>query len=166
MLTNVRSYMPKKETVEALLEDNSTDLAIFTESWLNPDIQDNELLSKTSSYIIHRLDRPGRRGGGVVVLTKPSLPSSRIDIDCRHEIMCINLNFPTSRTILIACYRPPDSDDDFTRELYSVVLHQTSCFPRSNILLCGDFNFPDIDWFNLVAHSRLSENFPLFLRDV
>lgn len=26
-------------------------------------------------------------------------------------------------------------------------------------MLCGDFNFPDIDWVNLAAHSRLSKNF-------
>lgn len=159
MLTNVRSYLPKRETVEALLEDNSTDLAIFTESWLNPDIQDNELLSAKSSYCIHRQDRLGRRGGGVVALVKPSLPSSRIDAECRHEILCVNLTFPTSKTVLIACYRAPDSDDNFTQELYSVVLDLTSRFPRSNFLLCGDFNFPDIDWVHLAAHSPLSRNF-------
>lgn len=35
LLANVRSYLPKKEAIEALLLDNNTEVAIFTESWLN-----------------------------------------------------------------------------------------------------------------------------------
>lgn len=44
LLANVRSYLPKKDLIEAVLDDSSADIAIFTESWLTANIDTRELL--------------------------------------------------------------------------------------------------------------------------
>lgn len=150
--------MPKKETLETIISDDDTDVVVITESWLNSDIEDHELLNNTS-YTVYRRDRTGRRGGGVLVFVKQWLVSSRLSIESNHEILCLKIVLPTSTTILISCYRAPDCDTSFTNELNSIVSHLTTRFPRANLVLCGDFNFPDIDWENCTATSRASKDF-------
>lgn len=159
VLSNVRSYLPKKEIVEALLQDSDTDFAIFTESWLTPDIESDELLQDATSFITYRYDRTSRRGGGVLVFVRSNIASCSVAINCSLEIVCVKLSLKTCTNILIACYRPPDCDHTFTNDLHSVLVNLTSRFPNANYILCGDFNFPDIDWKNLTASSRLSKDF-------
>lgn len=159
MLANVRSYLPKKEAFVAILEDNSTDIAILTETWLTASIRNEELLHDNTSYHVHRLDRAGRRGGGVLIFVKAALPSSHVQINTSHEIISVNISFPSSTNILIACYRAPDSEISFIYDLHSVMLDICRRFPRANYFLCGDFNFPDIDWDNLCASSHQSKVF-------
>lgn len=159
ILTNVRSFLPKKEAVEALLDDNCTDLAVFTESWLTPDVDNHELLHSTSLFTTYRRDRVGRRGGGVLVFVKSSIESNLLTTSCEHEILCIRISLPTCTNILIACYRAPDCDRSFIEDISSVVLDLVTRFPRANLILCGDLNFPDIDWTNFTAHTQQSRDF-------
>uniref|UniRef100_A0A131YPE6 Endonuclease/reverse transcriptase n=1 Tax=Rhipicephalus appendiculatus TaxID=34631 RepID=A0A131YPE6_RHIAP len=42
---------------------------------------------------------------------------------------------------------------------HSVISDIISRFPRANLVLCGDFNFPDINWDNCVASARASKDF-------
>lgn len=158
-MANVRSYMPKKDTVVSILDDNNTDMAIFTESWLSSDINDTELLQANSPYTAFRRDRNGRKGGGVLVFTKSNIPSYQLPNNCAHEILCVHFSVPSRTYVLISCYRPPDSDSSFTNELHSVLLDITFKFPRASYILCGDFNFPEINWVNLTASSRQSKDF-------
>lgn len=159
LLTNIRSYFPKKDAVEAILDDNSTDIAIFTETWLTPDIQNDELLHEQQSFAFFRRGRCGRRGGGVMVLVKGTLVSSPVAINSKSEILCVNISLAHRATIIIACYRPPDSDRSFIDDLSTILLDIKSQFPCANLMVCGDFNFPDIDWDNLTASSRHSKDF-------
>lgn len=64
-----------------------------------------------------------------------------------HEILCIKLSLPCSRSILSTCYRPSDCDNSFAADLSSLLLDMCFKFPRSNLLL-KDFNFPHIHWNN------------------
>lgn len=80
-------------------------------------------------------------------------------MNCSLELVCINLSLPFGKAILVACYRPPDSDSSFVDELYSVLLHLQSRYRRAKFVLCGDFNYPDIDWEELSAGSRQSKRF-------
>lgn len=145
--------------MQTLLEDTSTDIAILTESWLTPDIHDNELRHSNTHFTSYRLDRNRRREGGILVFVKDSLPSQTVTISTNFEILCVEIILPTCKNILIACYRAPDCDHSFTDDLQNVLFDLTSRFPHANFLLCGDFNYPDIDWDNLCASSRQSRDF-------
>lgn len=92
LLTNIRSYFPKKDAVEAILDDNRTDIAIFTETWLTSDIRNDELLQDKQSFSFFRRDRLDRRGGGVMVLVKDTLVSSPVAKMSKSEILCVNIS--------------------------------------------------------------------------
>lgn len=159
LIANVRSYLPKKDAVESLLNDNNTDVAIFTESWLQPHIADHELLQDGQAYAVHRLDRVGRRGGGILIFVKESVPSYVIKMNCQHEIFCVNISLASKMTVIIACYRAPNCDASFIYELNTVLVHLYSRFPFAYFMLCGDFNFPDINWTNFESDNRQSKDF-------
>lgn len=158
-MTNIRSYLPKKEIVETVLEDHNTDIAVFTESWLTPDIQDAELLQDNRSFHFYRRDRIGRRGGGILALVKSNIPSALVEINCRSEIICLKICLPSRTNLVIACYRAPDTDQSFITDLHCVLQDLHSRLPHANFILCGDFNYPDIDWEALTASSRQSKDF-------
>lgn len=155
----MRSYLPKKEALEALLLDNNTEVAIFNESWLNENTQCNEILRDLGSFTIYRRDRVERRGGGILVLVKSHLHSYKVDINSSYEMLCVNLPVASGNHILVTCYRPLDCDYAFINDLHLVLADLNSRFPRAKFFLGGDFNLPDIDWTNLTAPSRLSNDF-------
>lgn len=115
--TNIRSLLPKRDTLCSFLDDSDPDILVLTETWLNPDICDNEILPDNNLYKIYRNDRIDRRGGGVLVAIKKTLQSYCIDNTSSLEIVWAA--FPmSSGTILIgACYRAPASDNSFLNSL-------------------------------------------------
>lgn len=95
----------------------------------------------------------------MLVFVKSSIPSFPVKITCSHEITCVRISLPSSTVILTACYRAPDSDSTFVDDLCSVLSNLHFRFPNAEHVVCGDFNFPDIDWNNLYAPSRQSNEF-------
>lgn len=156
LLTNVRSYFPKKDAVKPLMGDNSTRIAIFTETWLTTDIRNDELLQDNQSFTFFRRDRLDRRGGGVMVLVNGTLISSSVTIVSKSEIFCVNISFAHRTTIIIACYRSSDSDRSFIDDVSCILLDVKKQFPWANLI--GDFNIRAIDRVNITAPSRHSRD--------
>ena len=67
---NSRSLLPKIDELRALCSAYHPSVVCLTETWLCPDVQDNELL--IPNYTIVRLDR-NRHGGGVAMFVNNSL---------------------------------------------------------------------------------------------
>ena len=72
MCANVRSVANKIDEISIEMDRHKVDLAIFTETWLNDDIP-NEIL-RIDGYDILRNDRKEKRGGGVSIYIKHSIP--------------------------------------------------------------------------------------------
>ena len=64
-----------------------------------------------------------------------------IEICFAEVTTCCNINI-----CLCCCYRPPNSDGTWLEKLNSTL--SQVCDRFSNILICGDFNFPKISWDN------------------
>ena len=79
-----------------------------------------------------------------IQMVKDSLPVTRrfdLEVDC--ELLWLEL-FSQSGPILFATfYRPPNSD---VTTLNSLNHSLSSIQPKYPIILCGDFNLPQIDW--------------------
>lgn len=61
-------------------------------------------------------------------------------------------------TVLVGvCYRPPNSDPDFAYKLNNNLSDLGKQYPQAEILLFGDFNFPQIDWSSSVPSAVGSE---------
>ena len=86
-----------------------------TETWLNSNISDREILP--IGYDIYRTDRSlGRSGGGVLIAIKQDT-----FINCNQissvsmknlEAVAIECTLPNlTKWLVVCCYRPPDSND-------------------------------------------------------
>lgn len=151
--------MPKRELVSSLLDDNESNILVLTETWLNHDITDDELLLHNQSYHIYRKDRTGKRGGGVLLGVRKSLPSFIIDSNSSLEIVWVAVIINMTKVLIGACYRPPDASTSFVNELRNSITTAVQLCPADSVNFLGDFNFPLINWPNLSSSCRTSVNF-------
>ena len=69
---NFQSIRGKKPQFQAFLDSHKPGIVVGTETWLTPDIHDNELFPPEIGYTIFRRDRTSHKGGGVIILFKVS----------------------------------------------------------------------------------------------
>ena len=69
---NARSIINKKTELNIMVDDIKPLIGI-TESWANNDITNAEL--GLEGYVMFRKDRIGRRGGGVLLYIKDTIPA-------------------------------------------------------------------------------------------
>ena len=126
------------------------DIFVITESWLKDFIDDTQIIDET--YQVHRQDRIGKGGGGILILVKseyfseerPELLSSS---ELANEIFAVEVKNDTGQKLLIIGAYRPDSVS-----LYNFVpnLDLTLCNAYqagfTNIIVTGDFNTRNITW--------------------
>ena len=87
---NSRNIMNKKSELNIIVHDIDPHILGITESWANKDITDAEL--GLEGYVMFRKDSMGRRGGGVLVYVKYTIPAYEIQLreeaDCEEAIWC------------------------------------------------------------------------------
>ena len=135
---------------------------IITESWLKPFISDAQIT--IPDYEIVRQDRIKRLRGGVILYVHKSLPISDIckyDDDTCEAVIC---TIKTINTKIAAVYRPPDTSDNSFENLLSFLDKGITNLFHPNrhmdIIMAGDFNFPDINWLTSHIHigNKLTTN--------
>ena len=116
-----------------------------------------------NSYNIHRKDRESR-GGGVLLAVKSNISCFRRrdleESDC--ELLWVKIPFKDSSSYFVRVfYRPPSSDLTYLEVLARSSDKVSLISEHANILLCGDFNLPDIDWdlISLLQPNSLSDYF-------
>ena len=85
---NARSIINKKTELNIMVDDIKPDIIGITESWANNDIIDAEL--GLEGYVMFRKDRMGRRGGGVLLYIKETIPAYEVQLqeeaDCKEAM--------------------------------------------------------------------------------
>ena len=150
---NPRSIVNKLKQFQSLVFSKSPDLIGLTETWLNENIFDNEVLP--SNYTLFCKDRPSR-GGGVLIAVSNKFTCQAITSPDNLEIICINLMLPSPITFCVT-YVPPNSTAVYYDSLFNFLLHLYHISDK--MIIVGDFNFPDIDWDTLSGHSLASNQF-------
>lgn len=125
----------------------------ITETWLKDHIDDKEILSLMSDYIVYRNDRNfaevnKKDGGGTLIAVKKCLFSTEIDCSVFGiESSWVKLAVSSNTSILLGCIylRPPVS--------YEVIHNLDACLDyiyqvhvtsNDSVILCGDFNLSDL----------------------
>ena len=80
MRLNARSIVDKRTELQAMAATKEWDIIAITETWLNPDIMDQEVLS---SEYIYRKDRYGKGGGVLLALRDNICCYRRCDLETR-----------------------------------------------------------------------------------
>ena len=138
----------RKSEILSDLCDKSTLFLCLCETFLHEGILDSEI--KISGFSIIGCDRSSRTGGGVCVYVSNS---TTYDICLSYsnsvcELLILRLHKPA--LIIILMYRPPnclpEDFNDIISRSRAIILSMSS--PLPNIIMLGDFNFPDINWLN------------------
>ena len=151
------TFTSNLKSFQDLVYAERLDMIMVTETWLNNNITNNEILPK--GYHVIRKDRDAdKRGGGVLIALREDIAYNRINSrnnspnwSARIEIIALELNLLNSKKSLVcAYYRPPSCDLEEWFELFTAFLQETSHYEK--VFITGDFNFPDLTWnSNLVS---------------
>lgn len=157
--TNIRSLLPKRDELCSYLDDSDADILILTETWLHPDVTNEELFPDKDNYNIYRCDRIDRRGGGVLIAVKKTVSSFPLDTNPSIEITWTACVTTYAKILIRSCYCPPDAHSSFPKDLRDNIERATQLYPADIIYLFGDFNYPLIDWSTMSTTCRVSSNF-------
>ena len=135
---NVQSIFNKLDILRA--EFAELDILAFSESWLNPSIQNSDLSFDSFSQP-ERKDRDDSHGG-VILYVRDSIPYKR-----RHDleptgIECIwvELLLKHKHVLFGLFYRPPNSDADHFAKMENSI-HLAVDSNINDVIVTGDFNF-------------------------
>ena len=159
MYANVDQLLNKKDDLEMLIADNKPDIMLFTEvipkAQKNP-IEESQL--KIDGYEHYPnfnfndadLGLSGMRG--VVIYVQESISSKKVSPSSPYkDHVWVELNLGRNGVLLCGCmYRSPTKEIEEkkkTTEAVCRVLGEMSGH-RKQTLICGDFNYPEIDWEN------------------
>ena len=100
-------------------------------------------------YVAIRRDRGSSHGGGVLLLVKNDIRVDEIHDNAWEGTESVVREIKHGRsTVKVACmYRPPNAESDYSEKVRDTI-QKLGSSPQGQVLICGDFNFPQIDWSN------------------
>ncbi|XP_033112549.1 uncharacterized protein LOC117113348 [Anneissia japonica] len=139
---NARSIRNKCTQFSDYVTDQALDIVSITETWLHLDDDSVIALCKPEGYTFNSFPREGRRGGGVGILSRLPMRSSKIGGFISFEACETVIRCPFKSFCIITIYRPPTSSGISTTsqffDEFSTLLEQYSLI--DNLLITGDFN--------------------------
>ncbi|KAK6191023.1 hypothetical protein SNE40_002773 [Patella caerulea] len=139
---NCQSIRNKTDELQEYLLDNDLDIFVAVETWLKPN--DTVTLHKLlpSNYSAVTENRIGRRGGGLAVIHKSVLETSKnqsIGPFTSFELLDVHLKCSNEVLRIVCLYRPPSSSLDVFLSEFTDLLYETF-HSTSRLLLVGDLN--------------------------
>ena len=143
---NARSILNKKNELDIMVDEIKPHIIGITESWANNDITDAEL--GLEGYVMFRKDRMGRRGGGLLLYIKETIPAYEVQLqeeaDCNEAIWCKLVTGYTTVTIGVV-YRCPNITKQNNEKIHNAI----SEVSKGDCIIMGDFNHGNIKWDTL-----------------
>ncbi|KAK6017724.1 hypothetical protein OSTOST_16751, partial [Ostertagia ostertagi] len=131
-----------------MLLQNNYDLVFLSESWLCSGTEMSSLLGVASSQFDHvRCDRTRKKGGGVLLLIRHSIPYNLVfkeSVAGAYEIVVVDTYFGSHAIRFIVIYRTPSCSVQGSSLLLKAV--SDFCSYNGPTLVLGDFNLPGVSW--------------------
>ena len=146
--SNVTSIRNKFTNLELLIDTCNLDVLAIAETWM--DERCEAVIPGFSSY---RKDRHTGSGGGVCIFARHELEpgevtNAKVQSQACEQTWCSLL--VDGKRILLGClYRPPYCDQEQLNAIVESLREAVSLTGRgiySDVVICGDFNFPRIVW--------------------
>ena len=159
---NARSIINKKNELDIMVDEIKPHIIGITESWANNDITDAEL--GLEGYVMFRKDRMGKRGGGVLLYIKETIPAYEVQLheeaDCNEAIWCKLVTGHTTVTIGVV-YRCPN----ITTENNEKIRNAISEVSKGDCIIMGGFNHGNIKWDTLQSTGVEDQQFLCLVQD-
>jgi len=165
MYTNADQFINKRDDLQLFIAGDEPDIIIITEILPKaPSFVSDALLSLPgyTSYFNFNcgsVQSSSTRQRGVGIYITDTLSATRITFPSEfEEHLWISLKLRGSDVLTVGCiYRSPSSSVDTNTKLLCDLLRMS--VTTSHYLLCGDFNYPNIDWSNLTSNSAILVDF-------
>ena len=159
---NARSIINMKNELNIMVDDIKPHIIGTTESWANNDITDAEL--GLAGYVMFRKDRIGRRGGGVLLYIKETIPAYEVQLkeeaDCNEVIWSKLVTGHTTVTIGVV-YRCPNITKQNNENIHNTI----SEVSKGDGIIMGDFNHGNIKWDALQSTGVQDQTFLCLVQD-
>ena len=159
---NARSILNKKNELDIMVDEIKPHSIGITESWTNNDITDTEL--GLEGYVMFRKDRMGRRGGGVLLYIKETIPAYEVQLqeeaDCNEAIWCKLVTGHTTVTIGVV-YRCPNITKQNNEKIHNAI----SEVSKGDCIIMGDFNRGNIKWDTMQRRGLEDQKFLCLVQD-
>ena len=144
---NFQSIWPRKDELEANLEEHDIDIVIGTETHLTPSIQTSEFLPE----IYNAIRRDHSDGyGGLIVIHKQDLIVSELKSGKDCEFLSVKVQCHGKKSVVLAgVYRRPSCDMTNIENISRHIEEMVEKHRRQPIWIAGDLNLPDIEWEGL-----------------
>lgn len=104
-LISFQSNRKKKPQFFSFVDSYKPDIIVGTETWLTPDMFDNEYFPPELGFTVYRLDRTDQKGGGVIIFANSNLISDEnTEYKSACENLWVQLNITRSNSVLIGAY--------------------------------------------------------------
>ena len=135
---NIQSILQKLDLIKC--EPLAYDVLVFTESWLKPEIKNDDLL--IDNFLPpFRVDRCNHPGGGVIIYVRDTLTCKRrTDLELENlEAVWIEIVVKSKKILIGGFYRAPNSTADYFTLLDESIdrAHNTN---MPDLIATGDFN--------------------------
>ena len=151
MVLNANGLRSKRANLEALLLYTDPDAIIITETKIDSEIANSEILPP--GYLRNRPLRHDRNsnGGGVLIAVKDCYTMTEINLTATPADIIweeVQLRNTSSRLIIGGYYRTLSGHAVTQQEEFEASLQDLQKTTRNNdiIILGGDFNFKDVNW--------------------
>ena len=132
---------------------NSSIIVALTESHLKAEILDAEI--HMEGFQIFRADRTqGKKKGGVIVYLKNEVANNAnvLTAGSNGTVEWMVLHLRKLNIVFITMYRPPSCETDKFKSILQIISNEIEKLgtPSPTVIICGDCNFPIIDWNKMV----------------
>ena len=141
---NCHSIVGKKTEILNLVDSTKPDIIVATETWLDSNIKNSEILPE--DYEVFRKDM-NRNGGGVLIAVRKELDCYEVpefQEDC--ELVWARIKLRGQRTLYICAFYRPDMSDKTSFPLLTASLRKVATINNAHIVIAGDLNFLSWDW--------------------
>ncbi|XP_055523060.1 uncharacterized protein LOC129717229 [Wyeomyia smithii] len=166
---NVRGLRTKLDDLLLASSDCNYDIIMLTETGLDDCIDSLQLFG--SAYNVYRCDRSASNSnkssfGGVLIAVAQKFCSSAINLNrgsCLEQV-CVSAVIKGTKLLLTAVYIPPDRSK-IVRFIDEHILSMRELCDKGSlndrVLICGDYNQPQISWFNGENGVQCDSSLPL-----
>lgn len=152
LYTNAQSMGNKQDELELLVQQTKYDIIGITETWWDKSHDWNVIME---GYNLFQRNRPDKKGGGVALYVRDVYTCEEIqDLEpqSQSESIWVKIKGEKNNSDLIVgvYYRSPSQTEDID----DAFLEQMAKHAKGReIVVMGDFNYPDICWMSNSAKS-------------
>ena len=149
---NASSIINKKTELNIMVDDIKPHIIGIAESWAN------------KGYVMFRKDRIGRRGGGVLLYIKETIPAYEIQLqeeaDCKEALWCNLVTGHTTVTIG-GVYRCPNITIQNNEKIHNPITEVS----KGACIIMGEFNHGNIKWDSQQSTGVEGQKFVCLVQD-